>query len=201
MSSEIYEKYTDGELIALVRGGDSSAEEYLIKRYFPLVMKEINFLFMAGAEKDDIFQEGMLGLFKAVRDYDPGRDAKFSTFALMCVRRQIKTAVTAANRKKNIPLNSYISLDNDPESDDEMSFEPASDKLSPEKAYIEDEYIRELEMKIDTLLSPMERKVVKLYIYGHSGSDIAEMIGRSEQSVSNTLYRARSKLRAGKESN
>ena len=105
-----YEKLTDNEIIALISENDNEAMEYMMKKYGGIVKKEIRTVYIIGAETEDLTQEGMIGLFKAIRDYEPDKGAVFSTFATLCIRRQIKTAISASNRKKHIPLNSYISI-------------------------------------------------------------------------------------------
>ena len=110
MNRETYEKYSDEELIALFRDGDQDAMETLLNKYKGMVLKKAKSMYILGGDSDDLIQEGMLGLFKAVRDYDCGRDASFHTFAQLCVTRQLYTAVTASSRKKHLPLNTAISL-------------------------------------------------------------------------------------------
>ena len=104
-----YTSYSDDELIEMINSGDEDAEEYLIKKYLPLVKKEVRFLYLAGAEIEDLLQEGMIGLFHAIRKYDTTKSG-FSTFATLCVRSQIQTAITRSNRQKHAPLNYYISI-------------------------------------------------------------------------------------------
>lgn len=188
----------DEELISMARSGDCDAEEYLLKKYTPMVKKEIRFLYLVGAETEDLAQEGMLGLFKAIRDYDTTGTASFLTFATICVRNQIKSAITASNRKKHMPLNTSISLYVSGE--DEENGLSLSDVIetrqerNPEELVLEEEKKREMYARIEKKLSSFEKEVLKHYLTGLSYADIAEAVGKTEKSVNNALTRIRKKL-------
>ncbi len=191
---------TDEELVLRYRDGDADACEFLLNKYKNLVRGKAASMHLLGADNDDLIQEGMIGLFKAVRDYDSGRDASFFTFAQLCVTRQIYSAVEAAGRKKHIPLNTAISLyaeDNGDEEGSNMILEKAiaSGKMSPEQIYIDQESARDLERLIDEELTDLERQVLELYMTGLRGSDIAAVLGRDTKSTDNALQRVRGKLR------
>jgi RNA polymerase sporulation-specific sigma factor len=193
------EEQSDEELICAVRRGNREAEELLLKKYSPMVKKEIRFLYIVGAETEDLAQEGMIGLVKAIRDYDTSGSARFHTFATICVRNQIKSAITASQRKKHIPLNTSISIDGDDHSEEEkLSLEQAIGDLqnnNPEQLLLEEEKKREMYAKLEEKLSSFEKKVVELYLQGLSYADIAEAVGKEEKSVSNALSRIRRKLK------
>ena len=196
-----YTSYSDDELIEMINSGDENAEEYLIKKYLPLVKKEVRFLYLAGAEIEDLLQEGMIGLFKAIRDYDAGRDASFYTFAELCISRQIYTAVQASRRQKHIPLNNYISLYGNvsENADDEERYlidalQPTGD-LSPEELVIDRENMSVLEQRIEESLSAFEKQVLDLYVTGMSYVQIAKVLGRDEKSTDNALQRLKGKIR------
>lgn len=193
---------SDLELILALRDGDQKAMEQIIERYKALVRKKAGSMFILGADKEDLIQEGMIGLFKAVRDYDPGRDASFSTFADLCVSRQMYNAVEAGNRKKHAPLNSYISI-----YEDETGEEGADEGIkipemllaaagkSPEEMLIDRETADNLEREIYDGLSDFEQKVLNLKLTGLSYTDIAKILGRDEKSTDNALSRIKVKVR------
>ena len=202
MNRETYEKYSDEELIALFRDGDQDAMETLLNKYKGMVLKKAKSMYILGGDSDDLIQEGMLGLFKAVRDYDCGRDASFHTFAQLCVTRQLYTAVTASSRKKHLPLNTAISLsrpvreeNGDDQEEELVDWLEADASTNPEEYLIGQEELERLEEKIEKELSPMEKQVMDLYSEGLSYADIAESLGKSVKSVDNTLRRIRSKIR------
>lgn len=193
-----YSKLSDDEIIKLIRNGDKDGEEYLLKKYNPLVKKEVRFLFLVGADTDDLTQEAMIGLFKAIREYDISANAEFGTFATHCIRNQIKSAITAYQRKKHIPLNTYVSLYSSRSEDEEMLLSDAigdTNQVNPEQMILRQEKYEEMFSAINEKLSPLEKKVVGLYLEGRSYSDIAKEIGRSEKSVNNALTRVHNKLR------
>ena len=160
-------------------------------------------MYLLGGDSNDLIQEGMIGLFKAIRDYDSGRDASFSTFADLCVSRQMYTAVQASSRKKHMPLNTYISLyggngGQDSEGNEETSLMnaiPAALELSPEELFIDRENVEVLEQAIEKELSTFEKQVLDLYITGMSYNQIARVLGKDGKSTDNALQRIKSKLR------
>ena len=156
-------------------------------------------MFILGADRDDLIQEGMIGLFKAVRDYDSGRDASFFTFAELCISRQMYSAVQAAGRMKHIPLNSYISLygNNSEHEEDESGILDvlADNGLNPEDLFIDKENVEQLDKKIEQELSTFEKQVLDLYVTGMSYTQIAKVLGRDEKSTDNALQRLKSKVK------
>ncbi len=201
MNSERYEGLSDVELIMKSRDGNSEVTDYLMEKYKDLVRNKARSMYILGADNDDLIQEGMIGLFKAVRDYDAGRDASFYTFAELCISRQMYTAVQASRRKKHIPLNNYISLYgniSDNTQDDEkylIDALPQSGSLSPEEMIIDRENVEGLEQKIEESLSPFEKQVLDLYITGMSYVQIAKVLGKDEKSTDNALSRLKSKIK------
>lgn len=188
---------TDNEILQLIKAKDDEAMEFLIKKHSPIVKKEIRTMYIIGAETEDLYQEGMIGLFKAIRDYAPDKGAVFSTFATICVRNQVKSAVTAANRQKHIPLNQYISIyanSDEDGSDNEELFMDDGVKTNPEKKILAKENESELLATIKEKLSKLEIKVLNFYLDGLSYAEIGKMLGKSEKSVNNALQRIRGKL-------
>lgn len=204
MNGRGYEKQTDEELIVRIRDGETEITEYIIEKYKDLVRKKAQRMYILGGDNEDIIQEGMIGLFKAVRDFDPGRDASFYTFADICISRQMYTAVQAADRKKHFPLNHYISLHASAHSDDEAGEEmqlinaietaPGND---PEEQMISQENVAEIERIINEELSPLERQVCDLCLIGLNYIEISKILGRDEKSTDNALQRAKNKIRKG----
>lgn len=192
-----YDNLSDNEVIELIHSGDADAMEYMLKRYGNLVKREIRTVYLIGAETEDIAQEGMIGLFKAIRDYETDKGSSFSTFATLCVRRQIKTAITASNRKKHTPLNTYVSIYAENDEHGTMladNLEAEENQTNPENMVIAREQQSVLSKQIESELSPLERKVLHLYLGGMSCMDMALELGKSEKSVSNALQRIRGKL-------
>ncbi|MBQ8413328.1 MAG: sigma-70 family RNA polymerase sigma factor, partial [Lachnospiraceae bacterium] len=175
---------------------EDGAVEYMMQKYGGLVKKEVRTVYLIGAETEDLAQEGMIGLFKAVRDYESDKGASFLTFATMCVRNQIKTAITASNRKKHIPLNSYISIYAEDTEDGFPLMELEADRsdYNPEELVLAREQNSDLKNRIDSELSTYEKKVIDLYLDGLSYLDIADRLGKTEKSIDNALTRIRSKL-------
>ncbi len=192
-----YEKLTDNEIIELISENDNEAMEFMMKKYGGIVKKEIRTVYIIGAETEDLTQEGMIGLFKAIRDYEPNKGAVFSTFATLCIRRQIKTAISASNRKKHIPLNSYISIYAETDEFGSVLADDleAENKVSnPEAVVIAREQQTVLDEKIKSDLSTFEKKVLELFLEGLSYSDIAWRLEKNEKSIDNALQRIRNKL-------
>ena len=200
MNREKYEGLTDEELIVLFRDGDQEAMEKLLNKYKEMVLRKAKSMYILGGDSDDLIQEGMLGLFKAVRDYDCGRDASFRTFAQLCVTRQLYTAVKASSRKKHLPLNTAISLSRpvreDGEEDEEfLDCLEADASSNPEVYLIGQEEIERLEEKIEKELSPLEKQVLELHLTGMGYVEIAHVLNRDEKSTDNALQRIRTKLK------
>ena len=201
MKSDKYEELSDIELIMRSRDGDGEVADYLMEKYKDLVRSKARSMFILGADNDDLIQEGMIGLFKAVRDYDAGRDASFYTFAELCISRQIYTAVQASRRQKHIPLNNYISLygnvSDDDRDDDKYLIDSLSQSgsLSPEEMIIDRENVEGLEQKIEESLSSFEKQVLDLYVTGMSYVQIARVLGKDEKSTDNALSRLKGKIK------
>ena len=173
-----------------------------MKKYSRLVRKEIRFLFIMGADSDDLLQEGMIGLVKAIRGYVPENNASFSTFATVCVRRQIRTAITSYNRKKHSPLNTYVSFySGEDEGADMIDIMCESDIDNPEKIVLAEEKRNEIYKDIEEKLSDMEKDILRLYLRGLSYSDISMETGKNEKAVNNALTRIRLKLKERKPEN
>ena len=187
----------DEELALRSQSGDREAEEQLLKQYSDVVKREIRFLFLVGAETEDLAQEAMIGLVKAIRDYSPNRGAAFRTYATRCIRNQIRTAITAAGRQKHQPLNTYISIYADSTEEGEKLLSELAvreDSGNPEALVLRKEGLEEMEERMQLKLSPLERRVAELYLAGLSYAEIAERLGRNERSVNNALTRIRRKI-------
>ena len=189
---------SDEELVLMAQNGDNDALETIISRYRGLVYSKSKLYFLAGSDKDDIVQEGLIGLYKAVKDFNRERSMIFKAFAGMCISRQIITAVKAASRKKHMPLNSYVSLDNtafDNEADANiLSFAAADDVLNPEEIVIDKENVNGIEYKINQALSKFESSVLFYYLDGMSYQEIAEIERRDVKAVDNAIQRIKKKL-------
>ena len=188
----------DEELVFLARDGDEEALEFLINKYKNFVRAKARTYFLVGADREDIIQEGMIGIYKAIRDYRSDRLASFRAFAELCITRQIITAIKTATRQKHIPLNSYVSL-NKPVYDDEsertlMDIMVPGVTTDPEELLISQEEVADIEGKMDELLSPLEKEVVDLYLEGKAYIEIAEQLDRHVKSVDNALQRVKRKL-------
>lgn len=188
---EQYSKYSDEELIQRLRAGETGIADYLIEKYKYLVRRKARAMFLIGGDTDDLIQEGMIGLFKAVRDYHPGKEASFVTFAQICIDRQIYSAVQSSNRQKHMPLNTYISLSQE----DEESPLAQAWVETPEEIIIDRENTRALEDEIKSALSPMENTVLNYYLEGKSYADIGMLMDKNPKSVDNALRRIRTKIR------
>ena len=203
--SEMIKKYqneTDEMLIDRLRDGERDIMDYIMNKYKNLVRSKAKSMYILGADTEDLIQEGMIGLFKAIRDYDAGRDASFFTFAELCISRQMYTAVQASNRKKHMPLNSYISLyatnelrDGAGESEEFINFLAFETQKDPEQLLIDKENVLLLEKKIEEELSAFEKQVLDLYLTGMTYSQIARVLGRDEKSTDNALHRLKAKIR------
>lgn len=196
-----YKNCTDEELIDRLRGGEEAITDYICDKYKNLVRNKAKSMFILGGDNEDLIQEGMIGLFKAVRDYDSGRDASFYTFADLCISRQMYTAVQASRRQKHFPLNNYISLDsgaNQQESREEAGLSDAlaaHAQLNPEELFLDKERVAYLEQAIENELSAFEKQVLDLYMTGMSYVQIAKVLGRDEKSTDNALWRLKSKIK------
>lgn len=193
---EQYETFSDEQLIGKLRSGDVGIMDYLMEKYKNLVRKKANALFLLGGDTDDLIQEGMIGLFKAICDYDETQ-GKFYHFAELCINRQIYTAIEAAARKKHGPLNSYVSLsDVAPSQDDRMLEEHFAQRHAedPEQIFIDRENTRWILEKINGSLSRMEKQVMDLYLEGMNYRQIARVMDKTEKAIDNALQRIRGKV-------
>lgn len=184
--------YTDEELIGLLRkGADPDIVEYLMVKYKPLVLSKTRMLFLTGGERDDLIQEGMVGLFKAVRDFNPEANTSFATFAGLCVERNIYQAIEKSQRLKNRPLNEAMSMS-------EMEEQAARKDmhLDPEDIMIGKERAGLLRKKISESLSKMENQVLDMFLEGKDYREIAEVTGRTPKSIDNALQRIRHKVKS-----
>ncbi len=201
MRAEVYHTYTgmiDEDVIQEAKAGSENALEYLINKYKSFVRAKARTYFLIGADREDIIQEGMIGLFKAIRDYKGDKLSSFRAFAELCITRQIITAIKTATRQKHIPLNSYVSLNKpifDEESDrtlmDVISEENISD---PEELVINREEFLGIENKMGEILSSLEWEVLTSYLEGKSYQEIAEDLDRHVKSIDNALQRVKRKL-------
>ena len=188
---ELYDKMTDEELIGKLRAGRRDVADYLMEKYKGLVRQKARTMYLIGGETDDLIQEGMIGLFKAVQNYDSRKEASFQTFARLCIDRQLYKAVSGSNRQKHQPLNTYVSL----------SQEEGTDHLeelweqSPETIVIARENVDDLETQIRRCLSPLENQVLELYLLGEDYSQISKTLGKTKKSVDNALQRIKGKVR------
>lgn len=199
--NEDYALYSDEELIIRLRDGEESVTEYLMNKYKNLVRSKAKSMYILGADNEDLIQEGMIGLFKALRDYDSGRDASFLTFADLCVSRQMYTAVQASRRQKHIPLNTYVSLygnvsmNHDGEEEELVNVLASHAGQSPEEVVIDRENVVQLEQMFERELSSFEKQVLDLYLTSMGYQQIARVLGRDEKSTDNALQRIKNKLK------
>ena len=193
-----YENLTDEQIVEAVRNGDSIALEYLINKYKNFVRAKARSYFLIGADREDIVQEGMIGLYKAIRDYKEDKLSSFKAFAELCITRQIITAIKTATRQKHVPLNHYVSLDKpiyDEDSDRTLLDVICGTRVSdPEELIINQEEFSGLEDKMSEILSDLERKVLMLYLDGRSYQEIAVDLKRHVKSIDNALQRVKRKL-------
>lgn len=193
-----YDNIPDESLVEMSANGDIFATECLLSRYKNLVRSRARMYFLVGGDKEDIIQEGMIGLFKAIRDFDKDKQASFAVFAELCVKRQIITAVKTATRQKHMPLNSYVSLSNPiHEGEDEGYLEtvlPAGGQENPESLFISKENTAFLTMRMNEVLSDLEKSVLALYLEGKSYQEIAKALSKPSKSIDNALQRVKKKM-------
>ena len=182
-----YDTFADEEILDLIKEGDREATDFIINKYKNMVRGKAKSMFILGADKEDIIQEGMIGLYKAVRDFDPGRDASFATFAELCVSRQIYTAIESAGRLKHMPLNSYISIY-------EEDFQKEGG-TNPEEVVLDNENAKDMEKNFENELSHFEKQVLSLKLTGLDYVQIAAILGKTSKSTDNALQRIKAKLR------
>lgn len=185
-----FEELADEELIEELRKGQDVCMDLLIERYKRQVRNQARALYLIGGDGDDLIQEGMLGLFKAIRDYRPEKGAAFGAFARLCISRQLYSAVQAADRQKHAPLNTYVELSSDLDVQKE-----GPQGRSPEELIIDRENIEGLKAEIASILSPMEKKILEAYLAGESYGETAGRLNRSPKSIDNALQRIRRKIK------
>lgn len=195
-----YEQISDEELIDRLRNGEEQITDYICDKYKNLVRSKAKSMFILGGDNEDLIQEGMIGLFKAVRDYKEEKETSFFSFADLCISRQLYSALEASNRKKHQPLNTYISFSNQ-DGEEGMNLEEVvtDHNVSPEQMLIEQEGREEFFHRLKENLSSMERTVLYLYLEGNSYTQIAEIMSKSPKSIDNTLQRIRGKIKQMKE--
>lgn len=191
---DIYSQYTDEELCAM-SSEDRLAEEHLLIKYKPMVRREARSLFLTWGDREDLIQEGMIGLYRAIRSYRADVGAHFSTFARRCILAQMYNAITMANRKKNLPMREYVSFDSPEFLYQEESTYRGYGPENPEQICIAEEEAKQLQERLMARLSSFEQQVFDDYIAGMHYTDIADKMGKSSKSIDNAIQRIRSKMR------
>ena len=196
-----YENIPDEQLIRRLREGESAIMDYIISKYKYLVIRAAKAIYLIGGENDDLIQEGMIGLFKAVRDFDTNQETSFYSFAELCISRQMYTAIKLSQRQKHMPLNSYVSLYDVTKSDFGDKQSPLIEQLeiesnsNPEELFLDKERMQMLVEELNERLSDMERRVLHLHLQGEDYRSIAELLDKSPKSIDNALQRIRQKMR------
>lgn len=196
-----YKKIPDEQLIRRLRDGEAAIMDYIISKYKYLVIRAAKAMYLLGGENDDLIQEGMIGLFKAVRDFDTNQEASFYSFAELCISRQMYTAIKISQRQKHIPLNSYISLYDVKRVDSDEKQSPLIEQLemetnnNPEELFLDKERMLMLVHELNQRLSDLERRVLHLHLQGEDYHSIAELLDKSPKSIDNALQRIRQKMR------
>lgn len=192
---------SEQELLTLARQGDGTATDLLLEKYKPLVRKKARTLYLIGGENDDLIQEGMIALYKAIRTYDDSYESSFASYATLCIENKLYNVIKGANRLKNVPLNTYVSLYSPTNTDENTnSREILADTLqpaeltNPEDIIIDKENVMDIESTIKKRLSTFEQQVVTLYIDGNNYQQIAAILGKSPKSIDNALQRIKNKL-------
>ena len=193
-----YKKMSDEELVLKYRNGDEKAVEFLLEKYKNLVRKEARSFFLTDGDNEDLLQEGMIGLYKAIRDYDGEKNVGFMSFAALCISRQIKTAITKSQRMKNTPLNNYLSLDTpvtDEMGDDAVLLDILpSPEDNPENLIIAREQYIQLFDEVYESLSKLETEVLECFMQGLSYNEIAKLLNKDSKAIDNAMQRIRSKI-------
>lgn len=200
----LYWGLTDEELLERLRDGEESITDFIMVKYKDVVRNKAKAMFILGADRDDLMQEGMIGLFKAIRDYDSGRDASFYTFAELCIARQIYTAIQTSRRQKHVPLNTYVSIyatfseqgsKEGGEEENLLNLLTNGQEENPESMMIAKENCKRLEKIMESELSSFEKQVIELYVTGMSYAQIAKVLGREEKATDNAIQRIKTKMR------
>ena len=193
------EALADADLVVRAQRGDDRATELLVSRYRGAVRARASNYFLVGADRDDLCQEGLIGLTKAIRDFDVDNGASFASFADLCITRQILTAIKMATRLKHTPLNTYVSYDRPHDSDPNRTIADTvavADELDPLESLLAEDGMRAVMAVVDEVLSGLEADVLRLYVDGRSYQEIAELLGRRTKSIDNALQRIKRKLEA-----
>lgn len=200
--TEVLEHLSEEEIIKRAQARDNDAVDFLMQKYKSVVRRKTRTLFMIGSDRDDLIQEGMIGLFKAIRDFEVGKEASFATFAELCISRQLYSAIKSSNRQKNIPLNTYISIDSltnisdggegEGEFISQQSFSHLG--MNPEEILINRENTENAKEKLVQCLSKMEREVLELYLSGLTYQEIALKLEKEPKAIDNALQRIKSKV-------
>lgn len=192
---------TDEQLIIRLRGGEKPIMDFLMEKYKGLVRQKAKAMYLWGGENDDLIQEGMIGLFKAVEDYEPDAGASFYSFAELCISRQMYTAIKASQRKKHLPLNSYVSLYTSGKREDGKEALPLAETIeagaesNPEELLLNTEYANAFEEELKDQLSKLENRVLYLHLMGMDYLKIAEVMDKSPKAIDNALQRIKGKAR------
>ena len=195
-----YENMPDEQLIRKLREGEAAIMDYIISKYKHVVIRAAKAMYLLGGENDDLIQEGMIGLFKAVRDFDVNQETSFYSFAELCISRQMYTAIKLSQRQKHMPLNSYISLYDIKKTATEDKQSPLIEQLemetnnNPEELFIDKERMLMLVHELNERLSDMERRVLHLHLQGEDYRSIAELLDKSPKSIDNALQRIKQKM-------
>ena len=195
-----YNKLPDEQLIKNLRDGDTEIMDHIINKYKPMVRKKAKAMYLLGGENDDLIQEGMIGLFKAVRDFDVSQENSFYSFEDLCVSRQMYTAIKLSQRQKHIPLNSYISIYESGDDTSEEKRPPLIEQLqdekenNPEELFLDKEYFASMERKLKENLSDLESRVLHLHLMGEDYRSIAKLLDKSPKSIDNALQRIKNKV-------
>ena len=195
-----YETMADEQLIKKLREGETAITDFIVDKYKTVVKKKAKAMFLLGGENDDLIQEGMIGLFKAVRDYDLNQEMSFASFADLCISRQMYTAIKLSQRQKHIPLNSYVSLYEVGNDNEDTNQTPLIDQLqnvkdnNPEDLFLDKEYFHTMELELKQKLSDFESRVLHLHLMGEDYRTIAKLLDRSPKSIDNALQRIKQKV-------
>ncbi|MBQ8559106.1 MAG: RNA polymerase sporulation sigma factor SigH [Tyzzerella sp.] len=195
-----YNTMTDEQLIRNLRAGDTAIADYIVDKYKFMVRKKAKAMYLLGGENDDLIQEGMIGLFKAVRDYDLNQEVSFYSFADLCVSRQMYTAIKLSQRQKHMPLNSYVSLYDAGNESTEEKQSPLIEQLqtakdnNPEDLFLDKEYFLMMEQGLKKRLSDLESRVLHLHLMGEDYRSIAKLLDKSPKSIDNALQRIKGKV-------
>ena len=197
-----YDRMTDEQLLCDYKDGNQEIMDYLMVKYKSMVRKKARAMYLLGGENEDLIQEGMIGLFKAVTSYQEEKNTSFSTFAYLCVQRQIYTTITAFNRKKHIPLNTAISLFEQKNQEEELSLDEILEtpEETPEEMMLRKEELNDYYKMLDQNLSKFEKQVMYHYLNGETYTTIAKKLGKSDKSIDNAIQRIRRKIRNDQES-